>query len=86
VRQRLRGKPSPWLEALRGIYLVSQLGLTVVAGALVGWACGLGVDRLVGHGKSGQVVGLFLGLGGGIWGAWRELKLSLARAKDDRGE
>ncbi|NOX45023.1 MAG: AtpZ/AtpI family protein [Caldiserica bacterium] len=61
---------------------MSQLGLTVVFGALAGWGLGWGVDRLIGRGKTAQVVGIFLGLVAGALGAWRELKLAL----DKRGE
>lgn len=42
----------------------------------------MGIDRLRGGGKAAQVVGIFVGLAGGAWGAWRELKQAL----DERGE
>jgi len=42
----------------------------------------LGVDRLRGGGKAAQVLGIFVGLAGGVWGAWRELK----RALNEEGE
>lgn len=61
---------------------MTQLGLIVVMGGLAGWGLGYGIDRLAGRGKVAQVVGIFVGLAGGMWGAWRELKSAL----DERGE
>lgn len=57
--------------------MVTQLGLTVALSALLGWGLGWLVDRyLAGGGKAAQVVGIFLGLAGGIMGAWRELQMT----------
>lgn len=58
----------------------------MVMGALVGWALGLGIDRLSGRGKVAQTVGIFVGLAGGAWGAWRELKIALSRRGDNGDE
>ncbi len=57
--------------------MVTQLGLTVALSTLSGLALGWLVDRyLLGEGKIGQLVGIFLGLAGGIMGAWRELRMT----------
>lgn len=63
---------------------MGQLGFTVAGGVLVGWACGFGVDRLIGHGRIGQVVGIFAGLAGGALAAWRELRAAVGKWGEGR--
>lgn len=67
---------------LRALALVGQLGFIVAGGTLAGFGLGFGFDLLVGT-RAGRVVGIFLGLGAGLWTAGREL----ARlTKDKRGD
>jgi ATP synthase protein I len=50
---------------------VTQLGLTVVTGTGLGALAGWGLDRWLGTRPALLVAGMFLGLAGGAWGAYR---------------
>jgi len=62
--------------------LISQLGLTVVGGALVGYGIGYGVDSLT-DGRAGRLVGILFGLASGLWAAGRMIVSVL---RDDGGD
>ncbi len=56
---------------LRAFGLVGQLGLTVVAGGLLGALAGHGLDRWLGTAPAFLIGGLLFGLAGGAVGAYR---------------
>lgn len=56
-------------ELARTFGLISQLGITVVAAVGIGCAGGLALDRWLGLGAPGLLLGIFLGIGGGLVGA-----------------
>ncbi len=62
------GRARPVLSAFG---LVGQLGLTVVAGGLLGALAGYGLDRWIGTRPVFLICGLLVGLAGGAVGAYR---------------
>lgn len=56
---------------LKAFGLVGQLGLTVVAGGLLGALAGHGLDRWLGTAPGFLIGGLLFGLAGGAVGAYK---------------
>ncbi len=65
------GHPARVRFILRAFGLVGQLGLTVVAGGLLGALAGYGLDRRLGTAPGFLIGGLLFGLAGGAVGAYR---------------
>jgi len=56
---------------LRAFAIVSQLGLTVAAGAVAGALAGYGLDGWLGTSPAFVIVGLLVGIAGGAMAAYR---------------
>ena len=51
--------------------LVTQLGLVVVLCLVIGLFCGYLADKWTQHGSIFKMLGIILGLGAGLWQAYR---------------
>lgn len=74
-------KPSEWRQVLGALGLLSQVGLTVVAGAALGGGLGHVLEGHVPAGGAWLVAGIVLGVIGGGLGAYRLVASELDRER-----
>ena len=73
-----------WGETLQYIGLISQVGLGMAASILIAFLIGLFLDGRLDSGPLFTIVGIFGGVGGGFWNAYRLIMRD--GAKRDRGQ
>lgn len=69
-----------WRSILRGMSLITQVGLSVVVSALLGILLGRWIDGLLGTGLVATIIGTILGLAAGGVSAFRLIQATI---KDD---
>ena len=60
-----------WRETFQYIGLISQVGLGMAVSILIAFLIGLFLDRKLGTGPLFTIVGIFGGVAGGFWNAYR---------------
>lgn len=68
---------SIWSELLKGLSLLSQLGLSILASILIGILGGRFLDNLLGTAITFTIIGTILGVIGGGFSCYRLIKVAI---------